>query len=184
MEVDRRRNFGALRSGADRQCLIRFPPRLAVACEHQCVASAAGAVRAKEGCAFIGEHDLPRLAVLAFADEHCAGVRIKVLHLEARKLAVAGAGLQGAVHQRAEVWVGGIDQTLAFGNRQVAYARCVDAEEWLERAPPRLAATDQAVIGGVIERGLENGQHAIAGVAASTHTLFGDRRSAPSPRGR
>src|SRR5262249_41436267 len=91
------------------------------------------------------------------------------------QLAVAAAGLQGGAHQRAEARLAGVDQPPGLGDGEVAHACRVDLLERRQAASPRIAAPYVPFVVGVVERGLEHGQHAVGAGAALANLLVGGR---------
>jgi hypothetical protein len=65
-------------------------------------------VLAKEFGAFRRQDHVARLAAFQLADCNRAGVRVEVVHLHARQLAVAAAGFQRRPYQWTEIGRAGI----------------------------------------------------------------------------
>ena len=105
---------------------------------------------------------MPGLACLTFADCHGSGIGVKVGDLEANQLAVSTARQQSALHDIAERPVTGIDQSAAFIDGEEANDRSIDLAERLHLSP-RIVARNVALLEGVVERRLENGQDPVGG---------------------
>ncbi len=87
---DGRRDCRARDSFRHRPLLVGMLPGCTRAAgEHRLVTAASGAVLTKECSTLVGQDNVARLAVLAPADGDRAGVRIEIVHLEPRQLAIA-----------------------------------------------------------------------------------------------
>jgi hypothetical protein len=83
---------------------------------------------------------VPHLVGLADANRDRARVGIEVPDLQVCEFTVARAGLQRRLHQRPEIGIGGVDQSLGLGDRQITNTRGVHPLERFEPAPPGVAA--------------------------------------------
>src|SRR6476646_4185980 len=104
MKGDGRRDLRPRYRFRQRPLLVGMLPGFAGAAgKHELVTATAGGVLSKECGTFLGQDDVTGLAGLAPTDGDRAGVRVEVLHLKPRQLAVAGTGLERGAHQRAEI---------------------------------------------------------------------------------
>jgi hypothetical protein len=80
------------------------------------------------------------------------------------ELAVAAAGQEGCLHQRARARLAGIDEPLGFGMREVADLRRTRVPERFDPSPSFVALC-MSLAEGQIERGLEYPEDAVGGGA-------------------
>ena len=103
---------------------------------------------------------MARLASLTDADRDGSSVSVEVIHRKPNEFAIAGTRFQRGPHESSKGWVASIQQTLAFGNREIAHAGGISSLEWLD-LPPFLIRRRFAFAPSQVERGLQLGKTSI-----------------------
>ena len=109
---------------------------------------------------------MPRFARFGLPDGEGSAVGVEVGHFEPGQLAVTTAGLQRCLHQRPELWIGGVDEPFRFRDREILDPRCVDALERFDLARCHVRG-GLTVVEGMVERGPQDRQNAVSARAAT-----------------
>src|SRR5262245_28454907 len=153
---------------------LLHPKRLIVplplAAEHQFCCGSAYREAVKECATIVSQNHMPLSAGLALADMQGSTIRIVVADGEPDKLAVSRAGFQPRSNQWPKFRITGIEQALAFSNREIAIAGTFDILEWLD-STPSCVRSHLAAHECMIECGLEICQHPISSRLGLAHRL-------------
>src|SRR5262249_13644624 len=104
---------------------------------------------------------MPRLAALALPDRQRPRVGVEIVNPQPCTFLVTRTGFERRPHQAPKVRITGTQQSLAFGDREIADACSVGAGKWLD-ATPGLIARDLLIVEREVERGLEDGEGPIS----------------------
>jgi hypothetical protein len=154
MKVDGWLNFAAAARLVHRPQLVTLAPHGAVFFEEHWLATrSVKASLLEEGRTVIGQHNMARLAGLTDVDRDGASVWIEVGHRKSNEFAIAGTCFERSTNEISKDGVASIQQTLTFGNCEIAHASGISSLEWLD-LPPFLIRRRFAFAPSEVERSL------------------------------